>query len=94
MIDNEKIKQLYIEKMMNEHKIEHILQLLEELDLQLSKLKSKRQFDKSLNLIEKIIEIQDFIIQKLCEYGELVQFHETQEIELLCMMNNQNKKGE
>lgn len=92
MFENEKIKQLYIQKMSSEHKIEHILQLLEELDMQLSKLKSKRQFDKSINLVDEIIKLQDIVIQKLCEYGELVQFHETQEIELLCLMNNQ--KGE
>ena len=94
MFDNEKIKQLYVQKMSSENKMEHILQLLEELDMQLSKLKSKRQFDKSMNLVDEIIKLQDIVIQKLCEYGELVLFHETQEIELLCMMNNQKKKGE
>ena len=94
MFDNEKIRKLYVQKMSSENKMQHLLQLLEELDMQLSKLKSKRQFDKSMNLVDEIIELQEIIIQKLCEYSELVLFHETQELELICLMNNQKKKGE
>jgi len=94
MFDNEKIRKLYVQKMSSENKMQHLLQLLEELDMQLSKLKSKRQFDKSMNLVDEIIKLQDIIIQKLCEYSELVLFHETQELELICLMNNQKKKGE
>jgi len=92
----ETIQSLLMEETFLEHEIDCLLKDIEVFDKILSKQKSNRQFDKSIELTENIIKTQHIIIKKLCKYADQLQEHKDIQLKIISTLSdyNQNQKGE